>query len=326
MTASQLVRLAGGLTRGAYSETADLTRYSVNQNNKIVGEHSTIALSRAMVGNGESDTPLHDGDVLTVREVTGWHDVGSTIVLKGEVAHPGTYGIQEGERLSSVLERAGGFRSDAYAYGVIFERLQVRELERANREQLVRQVQMDGSGLALIPESDPDQKMAKDAALNQWHAAMEKLQNSPPSGRLAIRISRDIRRWSNTSADVEMRAGDVVYVPKRPNFVMVDGAVYNPTAVAYKPGKSAAWYLEQAGGPTNMANRKAMFVIRADGFVAGGSGNIFGGGALHTPLEPGDLVMLPEKAYSGTTKWKSTLQSAQLAYAVGVAIQVARSF
>jgi hypothetical protein len=50
------------------------------------------------------------------------------------------------------------------------------------------------------------------------------------------------------------------------------------------------------------------------------------GGALHSALEPGDLVMVPEKAYSGTTKWKSTLQSAQLAYAVGVAIQVARSF
>jgi protein involved in polysaccharide export with SLBB domain len=326
MTASQLVRLAGGLPRGAYAETADLTRYGVRQDNKIPGEHSTIALSRAMIGDRDADARLHDGDVLSIREVTGWHDVGATIVLKGEVAHPGTYGIQEGERLSSVMERAGGFRTDAYAYGVIFERVQVRELERANREQLVRQVQMDGSDLALIPEGDADQKMAKDAALNQWHAAMEKLQNSPPSGRLAIRISRDIRRWANTSADVEMRAGDVVYVPKRPNFVMVDGAVYNPTAVAYKPGKSAAWYLDQAGGPTNMANKKAMFVIRADGFVAGGSGTIFGGGALHTPLEPGDLIMVPEKAYSGTTKWKSTLQSAQLAYAVGVAIQVARSF
>jgi hypothetical protein len=75
-----------------------------------------------------------------------------------------------------------------------------------------------------------------------------------------------------------------------------------------------------------MANKKAMFVIRADGFVAGGSGGVFGGGVTRAVLQPGDLVMVPEKAYSGTTKWKSTLQSAQIAYAVGVAIQVARSF
>ena len=325
MTAAQLVRLAGGLKRGAFMETADLTRYDAGQGSNLAGEHSTVALARAMGGEREADSALHDGDVLTIREVSGWRDIGATIILKGEVAHPGTYGIHEGERLSSVLNRAGGFRAGAYSYGVIFERVQVRELERANREQLVRQVQMDGSGLALIPESDADQKMAKDAAVNQWHAAMEKLQNAAPSGRLAIRITRDVQHWANTSVDIELRTGDIIYVPKRPNFVMVDGAVYNPTAVAYKPGKSAGWYLEQAGGPTNMANKKAVFVVRADGFVVGGSGGVFGG-ALHSALEPGDLVMVPEKAYSGTTKWKSTLQSAQLAYAVGVAIQVARSF
>jgi hypothetical protein len=96
--------------------------------------------------------------------------------------------------------------------------------------------------------------------------------------------------------------------------------------VAYKLGKSAGWYLEQAGGPTNMANKKAMFVIRADGFVAGGAGGLLGGGAMHSAVQPGDLVMVPEKAFSGTTKWKATLESAQLAYAVGVAIEVARSF
>jgi protein involved in polysaccharide export with SLBB domain len=326
MTAADLVRLAGGLQRGAFSETADLTRYEIHQGTNIVGEHSTIALARAMAGDADTDVRLRDGDVLTIRELAGWNDVGAMIVVKGEVVHPGTYGIEEGERLSSILNRAGGFRADAYPYGVIFERVQVRELEQANREQLVRQVQMDGSSLALIQESGPDQKIAKDAALNQWHAALEKLQSAPPSGRLAIRVSKDVRRWANTSADIQVRAGDVIYVPKKPNFVMVDGSVYNPTAVAYKPGKSAGWYLQQAGGPTNMANKKAIFVIRADGFVAGGAGGLLGGGALHTALEPGDLVMVPEKAYSGTTKWKATLESAQLAYAVGVAIQVARSF
>jgi protein involved in polysaccharide export with SLBB domain len=107
---------------------------------------------------------------------------------------------------------------------------------------------------------------------------------------------------------------------------MVEGSVYNATAVTYKPGKDAAWYLRQAGGPTNNANKKAVFVIRADGSVAGGSGGLFTGGVDRAAVHPGDLVMVPEKAFSGTTKWKTTLQSAQLAYAVGIAIQVARSF
>ena len=326
MTASNLVRLAGGLTRGAYLETADLTRYDIHQGSTVVGEHSTFALAQAMAGEPDTDVRLHDGDVLTVREIAGWDDVGATIAVKGEVVHPGTYGIQEGEHLSSILNRAGGFRQDAYPYGAILERVQVRNLEQANRDELVRQVQLDGNNLSLIPETGPDDKVAKEAALNQWHAALEKLQSVPPSGRLAIRIGSNIKRWANTSADVPVRAGDVIYIPKKPNFVMVDGSVYNPTAVAYRPGKSAGWYLQQAGGPTNMANKKAIFVIRADGFVAGGSGGVLSGGVLHTAHEPGDLVMVPEKAYSGTTKWKTTLESAQLAYAVGIAIQVGRSF
>jgi len=326
MSAADLVRVAGGFKRGAFTDTADLTRYELVQGASIAGETVTVQIAKAMAGEPDTNVRLHDGDVLTIKQVAGWNDVGATIAVKGEVIHPGTYGIQEGERLSSILMRAGGFRSDAYPYGVIFERKQVRQLEEENREQLIRQVRIDGANLTLIPEQDADQKMAKEAAVNQWQTALQKLQDAPPSGRLVVHISRDIKHWANTAADVQVRAGDAIYIPKKPNFVMVDGSVYNSTAVTYKPGKDAGWYLKQAGGPTNTANKKAVFVIRADGSVAGGSGGLFSGGVDRTALHPGDLVMVPEKAFSGTTKWKTTLETAQLAYAVGIAIQVARSF
>ena len=84
--------------------------------------------------------------------------------------------------------------------------------------------------------------------------------------------------------------------------------------------------MQQAGGATNTANKKAIFVIHADGSVAGGNGGLFSGGVEKTALHPGDLVMVPEKAFSGTSKWKQTLQVAQLASAVGIAVQVAKGF
>jgi polysaccharide biosynthesis/export protein len=326
MTAADLVRFAGGFKRGAYTEMADLTRYELVQGSNVAGETVEVPIAKAMASEPDTDVRLHDGDVLTIKQVAGWKDVGASIAVQGEVIHPGTYGIQEGERLSSILMRAGGLRADAYPYGVIFERKQVRQLEEENREQLIRQVRIDGANLTQIPEQDEDQKMAKEAAVNQWQAALQRLQSAPPSGRLVIQISKDVKRWANTPADIQLRAGDVVYIPKKPNFVMVDGSVYNPTAVTFKPGKDAGWYLKQAGGPTNTANKKAIFIIRADGSVAGGAGGLFSGGVERAALNPGDLVMVPEKAFSGTTKWKTTLESAQLAYAVGIAIQVARSF
>src|SRR5581483_11475709 len=326
MTAADLVRLAGGIKRGAYTQVADLTRYELQNGTNMAGQHLTVPLAQALAGEADSDLRLHDGDVLTVRQVAGWHDLGATITVKGEVVHPGTYGIKEGERLSSILQRAGGLRGDAYPYGAVFERAQVRDLEEKSRAQLVSEVQAQGDALRQAPANDEDQKLAKQAALNQWQMTLERLQNTPPAGRLVIHISRDMKRWANSSSDIEVRAGDTIYIPKRPSLVMVDGAVYNPTAVSFKPGKSAGWYLRQAGGPTNAANKKAVFVIRADGSVVGGSGGLFSGSAEHATLQPGDMVVVPEKGFSANTRWKNILQASQLAYAVGIAIQVSRSF
>jgi hypothetical protein len=38
------------------------------------------------------------------------------------------------------------------------------------------------------------------------------------------------------------------------------------------------------------------------------------------------MIVIPEKAFSGTSKWRATLQAAQLVSAVGIAVQVARGF
>jgi protein involved in polysaccharide export with SLBB domain len=143
---------------------------------------------------------------------------------------------------------------------------------------------------------------------------------------MVIHISPDTRRWANGPADVELRAGDELVIPKKPNFVMVSGAVYNPTAVSFKSGKNAAWYLHQAGDFTNIADRKAVFLIRADGSVVGGKGGLFSGGVLATEVRPGDMLVIPEKAISGTTRWRQALETAQLVSAVGIAVQVARAF
>jgi protein involved in polysaccharide export with SLBB domain len=326
MTAAELVRTAGGFKRGAFTETADLTRYTVEGGQSVVGEHETVQIARALADEPDTDMRLRDGDVLTIRQLAGWRDVGASITLTGEVLHPGTYGIQEGERLSSILERAGGFRSDAYPYGAIFERVQVRELAEHNRSELLGKVEEEGPALKAVPDTDPDQKAAKEAALLQWQSTMDRLQSTPPAGRLVIHISKDQKRWRNTAADIQVRAGDTIYIPKVPTSVMVDGSVYNPTAVAYKPGKSAAWYLGQAGGPSNTAYKKGIFVIRADGSVVGGAGGLFSGGVGSAELRPGDMVVVPEKAFSANTRWKNTLQVSQLATAVGIAVQVARSF
>lgn len=325
MSATDLVRLAGGLKRGAFTEAADLTRYTIENDSRVVGEHLTVPIGRALAGDADTDMRLHDGDVLTIRQLSGWTDIGAIISVKGEVMHPGKYGIQEGERLSSVLARAGGLRADAYPYGAVLERTQLRELAEKTRADLIRQVQDQQVSFKLIPDTgDPEEKLSKDATIQQWRATLEQLENTPPQGRLVIHVSKDVRKWANTSADIEVRAGDTLFIPKTPTYVAVNGQVYNPTAVSYHPGKSAGWYLSQGGGPTHMANKKAIVVVRADGSVVGGSGSggWFTGDVLSAELRPGDMVFVPEKALGGTPIWKNTLQTAQLLSSVAIAASV----
>jgi len=113
---------------------------------------------------------------------------------------------------------------------------------------------------------------------------------------------------------------------RRPNVCLVDGGVYNPTGVTFHFGKSAGWYLTQGGGPTQAANKKGIFIIRANGSVVGTQGGLFNGNVLSTELRPGDMIVVPEKAYGGGAKWRNILQTSQLVSSIGIAIQVARGF
>jgi protein involved in polysaccharide export with SLBB domain len=323
MTAADLVRVAGGLRRGAYTQEADLTRFELEQGSKMVGERVSVPIAAALAGQPDSDVRLRDGDVLTIGQISDWQDLGATIQIKGEVAHPGGYGIQPGERLSSVIARAGGFLPSAYLYGAIFERLQLKEIEEKNRTDLIQRMQAEAKNLKSDPAMTEDDKLQAQASALQFKKTIENLENTPPAGRLVIHISSDIKRWVNTPADVPLRAGDTIYIPKPPSMVLVDGSVYNPTGITYKPGKDAGWYLKRAGGPTEMANRKGIFVVRADGSVVGGAGSMFSGGVESAELRAGDMVIVPEQIYSFSTKFKTTLAIGQVAASIGSAIAVA---
>jgi protein involved in polysaccharide export with SLBB domain len=326
LTAAGLVRLAGGFKRGAYKEEADLTRYEVEQGSKVVSDHVLVPIAKAMEGEPDADVRLRDGDVLAIKQLTGWRDVGSMIAVSGEVVHPGTYGIQEGERLSSIIQRAGGFRNDAYPFGAVFERQQIRELEEKNRADLLDRVQSEAANIKEIPEQSQQDTLAKQAAVEQYQTTLQKLQNAPPQGRMVIHISSNLKHWMNTASDVQVRAGDTIYVPKRPSVVLVDGAVYNPTGITFKPGKSAGWYLSQAGGPTGTANKRGVFVIRADGSVAGGPSGFFGGGAESAAMQPGDMVVVPEKIFTISRAWQNTATAAQIVTAIAISASYARTF
>ena len=325
MRVSDLIRVGGGLRRSADPEIASLTEVRVAGAAEVVGDERSVNIAAALAGDFDRDLALRDGDTLTIRKISGWDDRGASISVRGEVRHPGTFGIEPGERLSSVIERAGGFSSSAYPYGAVFERFEVRDQEERSQRSLIQRVQEEQQSLNQLPDSDTNQKTAKLAAIAQWQHVLDNLESNPPIGRLVIHINSNIGAWRNTNEDIAVRAGDVLIVPKPPNFVLVSGQVYNPTAIAYRPGRSARWYLNQGGGPTHIADKKAIFVIRADGAVLGsqGSDSLWKGDALQTSLQPGDTVVVPEKAVGRSIAWQSVFLAGQVASSVVTAAFIA---
>jgi protein involved in polysaccharide export with SLBB domain len=323
MTVADLIRVGGGLKPSADKQTADLMHFDWSNESKLTGQHQAIAITAALAHDPGADVPLHNGDVVTIRQLPGWNDLGASITVKGEVKNPGTYGIRPGERLSSVLERAGGFQPEAYPYGAVLTRTQVRELESQAQSEMIVRVKEAQTNFALLPETDARQKQAKELAIQQWQSSLDRLTANPPVGRVAMHISSDIGRWKNTVADVDVRAGDTLIIPKKPGFVMVTGEVFNPTAVSYRPGKSAKWYLGQSGGPTQMANKGAIFVVRADGSVTGMKGSLWSGGTLSDQLRPGDTVVVPEKAIVGGVQWQTVFLAAQVASSIASTVFIA---
>src|SRR4029077_9763184 len=182
MRVADLIHIGGGLKPSADTELADLTEYEWSSQQKLGSKQEQITISAALAGDSKANEPLHNGDVLTIRQLPGWNDLGASITLKGEVKNPGGYGIRPGERLSSVLERAGGFQPDAYPYGAILQRVQVRELEQQEQETLILRAKSVQSRIELMPENDPRQKQSKETAIQQYQTTLEQLSANPPLG------------------------------------------------------------------------------------------------------------------------------------------------
>jgi protein involved in polysaccharide export with SLBB domain len=326
MTVAGLVRMAGGFRRSAYRGEADVSSYTVQNGQKVLLSHSVVAIEAALEGDAKSDLLLKPGDIVSIRQLSGWQDIGSSVVVSGEVEHAGTYGISEGERLSSVLKRAGGFRESAYPAAAVLERVQVRQLGEQARLEMIQRIETMPTDIKPGTMSVQDQASLQQSQQQQRQQVLTALRNHPASGRQVITISPDIDRWANTSADIELRAGDTLFIPKRPSFVIVSGQVYNSTAISYVPGRTAGWYLQKAGGVSPSGDKKEIYILRADGSVVGHGNNWINGSFLNYSLRPGDSIIVPEKVIGGSLLWRNLIGTAQIMSAAVLPLAIAGTF
>ena len=294
----QDLRVKDIIQQGQLLPTSDLRRAEVIRLSKDYANREVLPvdLEKLLAGDEAENITLMPKDL--VRVYTTYRPV-EKVTIQGEVVRPGTFEIVNGEKLSDLLKRIGGFTQEAYSYGVVFKRRDVKNAEARNLQifiaKMQQQVIQTAAGGAATAVSAEEAGFAKsEFSMNQSLLSNLKVVQEQFEGRVAINITDDISAWAGTKNDVLLQDGDLLVVPKRPQEVMVMGEVHSPGALIHQPGTTVLDYVNQTGGYTDYANESQVYVLRANGFAFSSKTPSIGNVEKVT-LNAGDTVFVPQK-------------------------------
>ena len=251
----------------------------------------------------EHDLLLEVGDVVTVfsrDDIQGPLASRSQLVrVEGEVAAPGIYQLLPGETMRALLLRAGGVTPQAYVFGTDFSRETTRRKQREALEDAVRRLEAQQAAAAATQASNIGSSDAQSVALRRQaqveiqRAQLNRLRGMKVTGRIALEL--DVRARSvDDLPDITLEDGDRLFVPSRPSFVFVVGAVSNSNGLLWRIGRKVGDYLDLAGVEPD-AESENIFVLRADGTVVHNSRQGLFASIEDLEMLPGDTVVVPGK-------------------------------
>ena len=277
MTLEDLIIQAGGLLESASTVKVDVSRRIKNNKSTevsaTIGEMYSFALKDGFVIDGEAGFVLKPYDQVYVRRSPGYQPQVN-VTVEGEILYNGTYALtNKSERLSDLVQKAGGTTPYAYVRGA-------KLMRKANEEELKRM-------------EDVLKMMQREMGTAQIDSLILELDKTYSVG---IDLEKALAQPGG-DADIVLREGDQLIIPEMINTVKINGAVMMPNTVTFNKGKSAKYYISQAGGYSNSARKSKAFVIYMNGQVAELRGNSRG------KIEPGCEIIVPIKDKTKADKW-----------------------
>ncbi len=277
----------------AYQDRAELIRTEpVTYTTTVL----TFSPKGVFEGSAEDNHELRRLDKVVV--LTQFRPPGS-VRVGGEVRRPGTYTIEIGERLSSVLKRAGGFTERAFPQGLMLLRESVRTAQQVELQRFVTVQKQQLLSHAASYSAGGDSGTSQ-TALNLQLQQLDALGALTQPGRIVVKMD-SLEKFEGTADDIMLENGDLIGIPQPPQTVAIMGAVRTPSTVVYREGWRLEDYLKQAGGPTEEASKKEIYVVRANGSTDSTFVNV-------KQMAPGDTVVVPPKMepkYRALPLWQS---------------------
>jgi protein involved in polysaccharide export with SLBB domain len=275
-----LLATAGGLTAQADANAIEIT------SPEDQSDPGTLANARRVVSlwaaNGMT-TEIGSGEAVRVNPVFNNREAYAVLV-QGEIKRPGSFEVIRGERLSSLLARAGGLTQEAYPAGAIFMRESTRRQQAEAFTNAARNLDRELAMILMKPDPPPAAQIAQARELSN------ELRQAQPVGRITVEADPALLAI-HPELDVVLEAGDRIFIPKRSLTVTVAGEVLAPASLQFKSEKTGSQYLTEAGGMTQYADSSRVFVLRPDGSALPLRVSSWN----HTPtmIAPGSTIIVP---------------------------------
>jgi protein involved in polysaccharide export with SLBB domain len=255
--------------------------------------------------DASQDVELQAGDMVSIFSQSDIHvpiaEQTSLVRLEGEVAHAGTYSARPGDTLRTLVERAGGMTPNAYLYGSVFTRESTRVLQQRRMDEAVQrmilQMQRGALSLASSGTSSPQDVASAGAAQASSRELITQLQQIRATGRIVFGFKPESKSIDEIP-DIPLENGDTFLIPPMPSTVNAVGAVFNQNSFLFRPDARVDSYLALAGGPNADADKKHMFLVKANGAVIAKESvkSAWGNDFDRLKLNPGDTIVVPDKA------------------------------
>ena len=273
MTLEDFVITAGGLNDAASLVRVDVARRIKDnkgtESTAEVSKNFTFGLKDGFIVDGEPGFVLEPYDQVFVRRSPGY-SVQKNVTVNGEVLFEGEYSLNvKNERLSSLIERAGGITAYGYTKGAKLTRV-------ANEDEKKRMNDVLDLMRRELGEKMTDSLRLELDSVFTVGIDLEAALNNPGS-----------------NADIVLREGDVITVPEMTSTVKINGAVMMPNTVTYLEGKNVRYYLNQAGGYSQNAKKSKKFIIYMNGQVDKVK-------SWSHKVEPGCEIVVPNKVKKNT--------------------------
>ncbi len=239
--------------------------------------------------------------------------------LEGEFVGAGVYSAGPNETLADLVQRAGGFTSDAYLYGSTFMRESARVFQQQRLDEYITRLSADMERATAVRGASTPTGISDPNALLLERNIVSQLRQLRATGRVVLEFTPESQGLTSIPR-IALENGDIFRVPSRPSTVSVIGAVYGQNVFLFNAARHLEDYLALAGKPNRIADKQHAFIIRADGSIfsrelaKGFLSNHFEDSRIH----PGDSIVVPEKLIKPTAL-RQLLDYSQILSSFGLA-------